>query len=109
MPQAPAPQLGKAALLAQAFVTAGRYHGMSQTELGEAVGKDRTAISRGRVDPKQMRHWMRTATTTLAASPPTRSTVIALAILIHLREVRSILAVEWARDLFRSALGGKSC
>lgn len=76
----------KADVLNEALVNAGRYLGMSQVELGAIVGKDRTAISRGRVDPdskagelallfircyralytltggepEQMAHWMRT-------------------------------------------------
>lgn len=75
-----------ASVLAEALINAGRYLGMSQAELGEIIGKDRTAISRGRVDPaskagelalllircyralyvlmggnpEQMRHWMQT-------------------------------------------------
>jgi len=87
MPQAIATHPGKAAVLAEAFLNAGRYLGLSQADLGEIVGKDRTAISRGRVDPdskagelallfircyralyartggdpKQMTHWMHTA------------------------------------------------
>ncbi|MBK8164307.1 MAG: DUF2384 domain-containing protein [Gammaproteobacteria bacterium] len=76
----------KADVLAEALVSAGRYLGMNQVELGAVVGKDRTAISRGRIDPdskagelallfircyralyaltggdaEQMAHWMRT-------------------------------------------------
>lgn len=51
MNRAMAPEPDKADILAKAFGNAGRYLGMSQTDLGEIVGKDRTAISRGRVDP----------------------------------------------------------
>ena len=88
MTQATAAQPDKAGVLAEAYVNAGRYLGLSQTDLGEIVGKDRSAISRGRVDPlskagelallfircyralyaltggnaEQMSHWMRTET-----------------------------------------------
>lgn len=41
----------QAAVLAEAFVNAGKQLGMSQAELGEVIGKDRTAVSRGRIDP----------------------------------------------------------
>jgi len=86
MKQATASESDKADILAQAFSNAGRALGMSQSDLGQIVGKDRTAISRGRVDPaskagelallfircyralyvltggdlKQMSHWMKT-------------------------------------------------
>jgi hypothetical protein len=76
----------KASVLAEAFGNAGKLLGMSQAELGEIIGKDRSAVSRGRIDPdskagelallfircyralhvlvgggeKEMRHWMRT-------------------------------------------------
>lgn len=86
MKQATAATPDKADVLAEALVNAGRYLGMSQAELGAIVGKDRTAISRGRIDPnskagelallfircyralyaltggdhEQMAHWMRT-------------------------------------------------
>ncbi|MBX3725067.1 MAG: DUF2384 domain-containing protein [Xanthomonadales bacterium] len=39
------------AVLAEALVNAGRELGLSQVELGRVVGKDRSAISRGRIDP----------------------------------------------------------
>jgi len=51
MKQATAASPDKADVLAEALVNAGRYLGMSQAELGAIVGKDRTAISRGRIDP----------------------------------------------------------
>lgn len=51
MNQAVAQQSDKGVVLAEAFSNAGRYLSMSQADLGEIVGKDRTAISRGRVDP----------------------------------------------------------
>jgi len=86
MNQATASTSGKADILAEAFGNAGRSLGLSQSDLGQIVGKDRTAISRGRVDPdskagelallfircyralyvltggdpKQMSHWMHT-------------------------------------------------
>ena len=75
-----------ASVLAEALQNAGKLLGMTQFELGAIVGRDRTAISRGRLDPvskpgelallflrcyralyalaggdaAQMRHWMRT-------------------------------------------------
>lgn len=78
--------LEKAELLAEAFRNAGKQLGMSQSVLGEIVGKNRSMISRGRIDPasktgesallfircyralhvlvggdqKAMRHWMNT-------------------------------------------------
>src|SRR5512139_306850 len=86
MSLAVAPDIDQASVLAEALVNAGRQLGMSQADLGEIVGKDRTVISRGRVDPvskagelallfircyralyvlvggdaQQMRHWMQT-------------------------------------------------
>ncbi|MCL5060523.1 MAG: MbcA/ParS/Xre antitoxin family protein [Candidatus Thermoplasmatota archaeon] len=76
----------KASVLAEALINAGRHLGMNQADLGEIIGKDRTAISRGRIDPaskagelalllircyralyvlvggnpEHMRHWMQT-------------------------------------------------
>lgn len=72
-----------AAVLAKAFLNAGKAMGLSQTELGEVVGRDRTSLRRGlapasksgelallliRVyrslyvlvggDPGDIRHWM---------------------------------------------------
>ncbi len=75
-----------AGVLAEAFVSAGRQLGMNQADLGEVIGRDRTVVSRGRIDPGskagelallfircyralfvlvggdagQMRHWMHT-------------------------------------------------
>jgi hypothetical protein len=86
MNQMIAPDPDKAGLLAEAFANVGRYLSMSQVDLGKIIGKDRTAISRGRVepgskagelallfircyralyvltggDPRQMAHWMHT-------------------------------------------------
>ncbi len=74
-------------VLAEAFGNAGRALGLTQADLGAVVGKDRSAISRGRLDPGSkaaelallliriyralfvlvggdevaLRHWMRTA------------------------------------------------
>lgn len=74
-------------VLAEALLNAGRALGLTQAELGTVVGKDRTAVSRGRIEPAskagelalllircyralfvlvggdtvQMRHWMHTA------------------------------------------------
>jgi len=86
MSLAVAPNVDKASVLAEALLNAGKHLGMSQADLGEITGKDRTAISRGRIDPgskagelallfircyralyvlvggdpQQMRHWMHT-------------------------------------------------
>lgn len=74
-------------VLAEALANAGKALGLTQADIGMVVGKDRTAVSRGRIepgskagelalllircyrslyvlvggDPVQMRHWMRTA------------------------------------------------
>jgi len=79
--------IDNADVLGEALMNAGKYLGMSQADLGEVIGKDRSAISRGRIDPhskagelalmfircyralyvlvggdqQQMRHWMQTA------------------------------------------------
>ncbi len=76
----------QAGILAEALSNAGQQLGLNQSELGEIIGKDRSAISRGRIDPAsksgelallfvrcyralfvlvggdpaQMRHWMHT-------------------------------------------------
>lgn len=86
MSLAVAHDVDQAGVLAEAFANAGRQLGMSQAELGEIIGKDRTVVSRGRIDPAskagelallfircyralyvlvggnpgQMRHWMQT-------------------------------------------------
>ena len=78
--------LSAAAVLAAALVKAGRELGLTQTELGVIVGRDRTALSRGALEPggksgalallvprayralfvlvggepEQMKHWMHT-------------------------------------------------
>ncbi|MBI5937490.1 MAG: DUF2384 domain-containing protein [Betaproteobacteria bacterium] len=41
----------KESILAEALGNAGKCLGMSQADLGEIIGKDRSAISRGRIDP----------------------------------------------------------
>ncbi|MHB1676166.1 MAG: MbcA/ParS/Xre antitoxin family protein [Sulfuriferula sp.] len=76
----------KSGVLSEALSNAGKFLGMSQTDLGAVIGKNRTAVSRGGIDPdskagelallfircyralyvlvggnpEQMRHWMRT-------------------------------------------------
>lgn len=76
----------KSSVLSEALANAGKHLGMSQADLGEIIGKNRTAISRGGIDPdskagelallfircyralyvlvggnpQQMRHWMQT-------------------------------------------------
>ena len=86
MSLAVAHDVDQASVLAEALINAGRQLGMRQADLGEIIGKDRTVISRGRIDPgskagelallfircyralyvlvggnaQQMRHWMRT-------------------------------------------------
>jgi transcriptional regulator with XRE-family HTH domain len=83
---AQAHQVDKAEVLAEALLNAGKALGMTQAELGQVIGKDRSAISRGRIEPDsksgelallliriyralyvlvggepaQMQHWMRT-------------------------------------------------
>lgn len=78
--------IDQASVLAEAFGNAGKLLGLSQADLGAIIGKDRTAVSRGRIDPgsksgelallfirgyralyvlvgggqKEMRHWMHT-------------------------------------------------
>ncbi len=80
------PDVDQASVLAEALLNAGKQLGMSQAELGAIIGKDRTAIGRGRIDPaskagelallfircyralfvlvggnpEHMRHWMQT-------------------------------------------------
>ena len=51
MSHATARQPGQPAILAEAFANAGRLLGLNQAELGAIIGKDRTAVSRGRLDP----------------------------------------------------------
>jgi hypothetical protein len=41
----------KASVLAEAFVNAGKLLGLTQADLGTIIGKDRTAVGRGRIDP----------------------------------------------------------
>ena len=40
-----------ASVLAEALIHAGQALGLTQSELGAIIGKDRSAISRGRIDP----------------------------------------------------------
>lgn len=77
---------GRNEVLAEALINTGKALGLTQAELGVAIGRDRTAISRGRVEADskagelalllircyrslfvlvgggaaEMRHWMRT-------------------------------------------------
>jgi hypothetical protein len=86
MSLAVAPDIDQASVLAEALINAGKHLGMSQADLGQIIGKDRTAVSRGRIgpaskagelallfircyralyvlvggNPQQMRHWMQT-------------------------------------------------
>lgn len=79
-------QTDKASVLAEAYINAGKNLGLSQADLGDIIGKDRSAISRARIDPgskagelallfircyralfvlvggnnQQMQHWMHT-------------------------------------------------
>jgi len=41
----------QAGVLAEAFSNAGKSLGLTQADLGLIIGKDRSAISRGRIDP----------------------------------------------------------
>lgn len=78
--------VSKANVLAEALANAGKYLGLTQADLGEVIGKDRSAISRGLINPdskagelallfircyrslyvlvggnpEQMQHWMHT-------------------------------------------------
>jgi hypothetical protein len=84
-----------AEVLGEALLSAGKALGLTQGDLGQVIGKDRSAISRGRIDPDskagelalllircyralyvlvggdpaQMRHWMRTANRHTGAVP----------------------------------------
>ena len=86
MSLAQAHQVDKAEVLVEALLNAGKVLGMSQGDLGAVIGKERSALSRGRIEPDsksgelalllirvyralyvlvggdqaQMRHWMRT-------------------------------------------------
>ncbi len=81
-----APDIDRTGVLAEALANAGKHLGMSQADLGAVIGKNRTAVSRGSIDPDskaeelallfircyralfvlvggnfgQMRHWMQT-------------------------------------------------
>lgn len=44
-------EIDKAGVLAEAFGNVGKNLGLSQAELGVIIGKDRSAVSRGRIDP----------------------------------------------------------
>lgn len=92
----------RASVLAKALVTAGKHLGLSQADLGAIIGKDRSALSRGRLDPgskagelalmfircyralfvlvggdqKQMRHWMHTRNRHTAGIPAEQAKTI---------------------------------
>lgn len=51
MSTAALPKADPKAVLATALINAGRELGLSQTELGVIIGRDRTAISRSGIDP----------------------------------------------------------
>lgn len=51
MPQLKALITERKAILAKAFLNAGKALGLSQTDLGRVIGKDRTSIARG-IDPE---------------------------------------------------------
>lgn len=79
-------RLDPARTLTKAFLNAGKELGLNRAELGQVIGKDRTTLARGRIDPdskagelalmlvrcyralfvlvggepEQMRHWMHT-------------------------------------------------
>ncbi len=44
------PDIDKASVLGEALINAGKNLGMSQADLSGIIGKDRSAISRGRID-----------------------------------------------------------
>ncbi len=92
----------QSAVLAEALINAGRALGMNQTELGRIIGKDRSAISRGQIDPASkagelallliriyralhvlvggdsdaMQHWMRTENRHIGGIPLAQLTTI---------------------------------
>ena len=49
---AQAHQVDKAEVLAEALLNAGKALGMTQADLGQVIGKDRSVISRGRIEPE---------------------------------------------------------
>ncbi len=87
-----------AAVLGEALLGAGKALGMTQADLGRVIGKDRSAVSRGRIDPDskagesallltlryrslfvlvggdpaQMRHWMHTPNLHTGGAQPRR-------------------------------------
>ncbi len=88
-------QPDNAAVLGEALLGTGKALGLTQADLGQVVGKDRSAVSRGRIDPQskagelalllircyralyvlvggdpaQMRHWMHTPNLHLGGVP----------------------------------------
>lgn len=51
MPTLAAEKADPAATLAKAVLNAGKKLGLTQAELGEAIGRDRSTFHRGRIDP----------------------------------------------------------
>lgn len=51
MSYAVAVQPDKASVLAEALLSSGKSLGMTQADLGQAIGKDRSAVSRGIIAP----------------------------------------------------------
>ena len=62
-----------AAVLGEALVNAGKWLGLNQAALGDIVGKDRTAISRGRIDPRAPGRIPRCEVSDRSGSVPLRS------------------------------------
>lgn len=109
----------KAGVLAEALVNAGKLLGMTQGELGDIIGKDRSAISRGRIDPdgkdgelallfircyralyvlvggdaEQMRHWMHTENRHTGGTP-----------VDQVKSVQGLVAVAEYLDAIRGKL-----
>jgi hypothetical protein len=103
-------------VIAEALANAGRSLGLTQAELGAVIGKDRSAISRGRIDPASkagelalllircyralyvlvggeqaaMRHWMHTANHHLGGVPAQQ-----------IRTIQGLLAVLEYLDAMR--------
>lgn len=91
-------QVDRAEVLAEALLNAGKALGLTQSDLGVVIGKDRSAISRGRIepdaksgelalllircyralyvlvggDPAAMRHWMHTENLHTGGLPATQ-------------------------------------
>lgn len=105
-----------AEVLAEAYTNAGRALGLTQVDLGAVIGKDRSVISRGRIDPASkagelalllircyralyvlvggeqaaMRHWMHTANHHIGGVPAQQ-----------IRTIQGLLAVLEYLDAMR--------